>query len=655
MRRAFILTALVFAPAISHAYSISVTPYGNIVRWDHPDLTYYLDPNGAPGAGTAAIPVVKQSFQDWADVPCTKLTFQYLGSTTNKNVLPISGKQNGKNELVWINDSLWDFGGEVLGVTVPLYDYSGTIAESDIAFNGYYYSWNTKGTVGYNTMDVKSVAIHEIGHFFGLQHVLYGYNEYDPPTMAPTVDPGGGTATLNADDKKGVCFLYPASGYFSCSSASDCPMIVDQDNYGNEKYAGQLKCQGGYCSGVSGVSPGSVSFGGTCQKASDCKSPDTCVQLDSGSMVCTHKCDPANDTCPSGYHCAKVVSSGKNYCVVGVKKATEGEPCKYASDCATAFCFLNPDKSAMYCRVPCKKDAPSCEGGKVCWAPALATVGACLDPSLVPVEKKPLDAECTSDAECKYDLCYAEPGGQARCRQPCDPKSPECYSGYWCSPISADKGACLPGEPPPKKKENDVLCSSNDECQSQWCVNLFGTNESFCRTWCNLNDWACPEPDHACVSYGSSEYGVCMPTAGRLGVGLACSSNQDCITGICWSAEDEPALYCTEPCLEGWCPEPLVCGDGGALGPMCRMPPGQEPEVVELPPAPEEEVLEEAESEEEVAEEEEISGETPQGGPAPSTGKKGGGCTAGATQVGLEWWLALVAFAGLVRRRSSGL
>jgi len=85
------------------------------------------------------------------------------------------------------------------------------------------------------------------------------------------------------------------------------------------------------------------------------------------------------------------------------------------------------------------------------------------------------------------------------------------------------------------------------------------------------------------------------------------------------------------------------------------MPPGQEPEVVELPPAPEEEVSEEAESEEEVAEEEEISGETPQGGPAPSTGKKGGGCTAGATQVGLEWWLALVPFAGLVRRRSSGL
>ncbi|MBM4396428.1 MAG: matrixin family metalloprotease [Deltaproteobacteria bacterium] len=639
MKRLAAIAALAaLVPAGALAYSISMTPYGNVVRWDHADLTYYLDPNGAPGAGTAAIQEMHDSFTDWAAVSCTALSFKYLGATSNKSVVPISGQTNGKNELVFINNSAWDFGQQVLGVTSPVYNYSGEIHEADIAFNGYFYEWNTEGKIGMwgNTMDVKSVAIHEIGHFFGVQHVLYGYNEWDPPTMAPAVDPNGNSATLHADDQKAVCFLYPANGYFTCGGDADCPKIVDDDYSGNEKYTGQLKCQGGYCSGVAGISPGSVAFGGVCQKASDCQSPDTCQTLDAGSTICTHSCDTANDTCPANYYCNVLVRSGKAACVPGNKKGGEGEPCKYSSDCATSYCTLNPDKKAMYCRVPCKKDGPACADGKVCYVAGFGTVGGCLDPSLIPVEKKPLGSECGFDAECKSDLCFSLPGEVARCRQACDPSAPACYGGYWCYDLGGGRGACLDGEPPVPLTKTGEACGANEECETGWCVNLLGTDESYCRTSCNLDDWACVWGT-VCVSYGTSEYGVCMPSLGRLDVGAACQGRDDCITALCWAAPDEGQAYCTQSCFEEWCPEPMICTGDATLGRVCRMPDGTEPEVVEKPPMPEEEGVPEEEGE--------GAEETPVGPPS-----KKGSCTAGAAG-GAPVPFLLIPLLGLARRR----
>ena len=191
---------LVLSPALANAFTIDVSPYNNIVRWDHPDLTYYLDPDGAPGITDGSdIAAVKESAQDWTNVSCSNLSITYIGPTTTKSVLPVDGPYDSKNQLVWINNSAWTFGTYTLGVTVSPYGYDGVIMESDIAFNGYLQQWSTSGD--FYKSDVKSVVIHELGHFFGLQHVLSGYNQYDPPTMAPYADPYLQTRTL---DRKSV-------------------------------------------------------------------------------------------------------------------------------------------------------------------------------------------------------------------------------------------------------------------------------------------------------------------------------------------------------------------------------------------------------------------------------------------------------------------
>lgn len=604
----------------AYAFSISLSPWGKIVRWAKSALTYYLDPNGAPGiSDNSDISAVKSSFQDWQNVTCSSLTFQYLGETTNKNVLPISGVSNNKNELVWITNSAWKFGQLVLGVTVPLYDMTGEIHESDIAFNGYLQQWSTTGDIW--KTDVKSVAIHEIGHFFGLQHVLNGYDPYNPPTMAPAADPYGKTASLEEDDKLGACFLYPEGGKYTCTKDNQCPKIVDTNQSGEEYYSGQMKCEMGTCNKV--VAPGSVGFGGTCSKTSDCASGYSCYTIDSGAQICTLTCNPNNDTCPSGFHCKTQSSTNVSLCVVGAKKGKVGDPCTYSLDCETYFCYQNPSGTGSSCRIACNKNENNCPQGQVCWVKtSFGSVGGCFDESEVPA-KKGIGEPCISDADCKSNICVVDQNGKFLCRRHCTKNGNECGEDEHCEYISYDKYACMPGPPPqPPKKETDALCTENEECESGWCVNLIGTNQNYCRKHCSLEDWAC-DWGWACVSYGSTEIGVCMPSIGKKDTGEACKGPSECLTWICWKAEDEEHEYCTQNCIDGWCPNGMECVDAGYYGMLCKLPPDVEPKIEETDIE-----IDESNTDEEEAEEETIQEEQP----TKPTKSSGGGCYVSSNQ-----------------------
>jgi len=570
-------------PATTWAFSISLTPYNNVVRWDTANLTYYLDPNGAPDiSGTADIDAMHAAFADWQAVSCSALTFQYLGTTSNKSILPITGKTNGKNELVFINNSSWKFGQYTLGVTSPLYYYDGKIFEADIAFNGYLQSWTTT----YNPwkVDVKAVTIHEIGHYFGQQHVLKGYDAYDPPTMAPQTGPGSTSASLEEDDKLGACFLYPKGGYYTCSNNDDCPYVVDNYSNGDEYYSKKVNCDSeGYCTGLAGVSPGSVDVGGTCAISSDCKSGYSCESMDSGLKMCTKVCDPYADNCPDGFHCQKVYTTNKNVCIAGSKKKKDGDACSSSYECETSFCFPTPDGSGMFCRVACTSTGSACPDGKKCWTSSYGSTGGCFPPDQVPTIKMPLGSDCAGDYECTSDICFGDPGTQSLCRQSCDLGAPNCYAGYYCANIGGDRGACLPGEPQPSLKDDGAACGSNEECLSNWCVNLVGTNQGYCRRACNLDDWACPWGT-SCISYGSADFGVCMPSVNKSGTGDICTNGNKCVTGICWT-DPEGQSYCTQNCISGWCPNNMDCVDADYFGTLCALPQGTPPQEV-TPPIP---------------------------------------------------------------------
>jgi len=619
-RLAAILFLTAFAvPSAASAFSIEIMGT-KVVRWADPNLTYYLEPNGAPGITDGSdMTAIQASFDGWQDIGCSALTFTKLGTTSNTDVLPIGQMLNDKNELIWINTSKWPFGEYVLGVTVAYPDWSGNIIESDIAFNGYSQKWSTSGG-GWYTSDVKSVTIHELGHFFGQQHVLYGYDEWEPPTMATTSDPNGKTASLEPDDEMGACFLYPASGYYTCSSDAQCPKIIGHDSQGNEQYEGQLTCKNGYCSGVSGISPGSVEFGATCLKASDCASPATCVALNSGVKMCTRSCSPQNDDCPSGFHCDTLAATGTDMCVNGAKKKVEGEPCSKSYDCATAFCFPTPDGSGMFCRTACSKDASSCPAGQACWAATGSNTGGCFPADVVPSNLLPLDAQCDTSEQCKSGLCWAEPYSFGRCRKPCDLAAPVCYEGYMCADMgNGAGGACIPGQVSTKIPLGEA-CTANEECESAWCFAAPAASGlgSFCRKSCNLVDWAC-DWGFSCVSYGAAEWGVCMPSVEKAGLGEICGVATDCASLMCFPQGEGKDAYCTQTCIGGWCPEGTECIQDATFGEVCLLPAGTTPTVSEELP----------------------SDDT--GGTSTETGKKGGGfCALGTTPAPAGIWTLLV-------------
>ena len=140
------------------------------------------------------------------------------------------GQPNGQNEFIWIEDASWSFGKFVLGVTTPIIYQNGDIVEADIAFNGYA-QWSTNGQWG--SSDVKSVAIHEIGHAFGMQTQSPGQLITGTTDHVSCRGPAGKSAEFENDDKLGACFLSNATTY-QCSGDAQCPYVVDTSQNGEE-------------------------------------------------------------------------------------------------------------------------------------------------------------------------------------------------------------------------------------------------------------------------------------------------------------------------------------------------------------------------------------------------------------------------------------
>ncbi len=68
------------------------------------------------------------------------------------------------------------------------------------------------------TVDFTAVLAHELGHVLGLAHTF----AHNVATMSPNYLPDGSQKVLSADDKLGLCQLYPASGD-ECQTDSQCP------------------------------------------------------------------------------------------------------------------------------------------------------------------------------------------------------------------------------------------------------------------------------------------------------------------------------------------------------------------------------------------------------------------------------------------------
>ena len=570
LRRAaapIVSVALLLAPAVALPYAVSLTNQntGEVVRWFKSDVPFHLHPACSSDLpAQACLAECQASFQTWQGKTCSTLKMSYAGQSANTKLVAVGYNANGKNEVAWIENAAWSYGKYVLGVTSPYFYTSGPqtghITEADIAMNGYLQSWSTSGKT-YST-DVRNVLVHEIGHFFGLQHNLYP-NVNNPETMAPTADPYMKSQTPEADDIAGLCYLYPASGKTTCSSNDDCPYVMVDTSQG-EKYGGVIPCKGGSCGGQTAqVPPGSKKLGDPCANSSDCTTPLYCQPMSGSQAVCSQDCSPAAKNCPSGFQCMPFQNDpSKGACIKGSGPTPPtkdiGQPCTASSECKSNLCVN--EGNGQFCRQPCTTDG-QCPSGQKCSLFAGKNYGACFADDGPPPATKNDGEPCQSSGECKSNLCVGS-GSSGECIKGCSSSSP-CPAGYACMKLSSGAGGCFKAG----TKKLGETCEAPSDCAGGLCAASEG--KYVCSQPCS-DAKPCPA-GHTCYPL-SGGGGGCFEAPAKSGDGAKCEYSSDCQSGLCVGSASD--AKCVQPCTadKKQCGPGFLCvplsGGGGACLPL---------------------------------------------------------------------------------------
>ncbi|MCM8814184.1 MAG: matrixin family metalloprotease [Candidatus Omnitrophica bacterium] len=228
-----VLGGLISAVGSASAYTLW-DPYGDGVNVKWPDdkipVEYYID-----AAGSDDIPddqdiiAIQESFAAWSNVPTTYISATYKGAYPGIKQF----RDDGFNVLFWVETITGEFSvyfdANTLGITVLTGTgklREGYLTDVDIGFNGANFSWSAEPTGVSGKADVQSIATHEIGHFFGLDHTnVVGATMYPYGSLGDTT-----LRTLEQDDIDAISAVYPYTGVlnFAASpvSVADASWIV---------------------------------------------------------------------------------------------------------------------------------------------------------------------------------------------------------------------------------------------------------------------------------------------------------------------------------------------------------------------------------------------------------------------------------------------
>ncbi len=577
--------AALTAPRQASGYAVATASVGGkaIKRWYDTTVYYLLSPLGSDDVPFASVKAeIEKGVAAWASPSCTSLQFKpgyhcntALGkclydknasctqdidcpAAKTKKVMPLGFNNNGRTELVFAEDSTWKHGSYVLGVTVALDANSqGAITESDIAFNGLLQKWTLDpNKAGNGTQHLLSVAIHEQGHWIGVQHMLGGWSQSDPPTMTPNVMPLGISATLSPDDLKAPCFLNPKSGKYACTNDSDCPFIVDKSSQsGAEAYTAKLVCQSGQC--IFGPPPAQKTkvLGEVCTSDSDCKSGLFCQPIGNGTSYCAQNCSVSKANCPSGFQCYGYQSGGdQGVCLkpLGGSQKDLDASCSSSGECKSLLCVGGK------CKQACAVGGTSCPPGQVC-EQVPGQGGACV-PKTGPTLAG-LGDECSAPEECESGLCMKDTPDDVigHCRTACTVPG-SCPTGFKCDSQAIGYTGCIPGK---EEVESGQPCINDGMCKGGLCVPA-AEQGKVCSNPCTLGAAdACPCGMMCAVGVQGTACYVTEPV-GCLKDGTPCSGDGACASGICLSAICRPACTVGD---EASCDAGLAClslqGSGG--------------------------------------------------------------------------------------------
>jgi hypothetical protein len=222
---AVVLAGGATSPAMAYQ-TYTVQSGGRVVtlKWQHFPVRYFVSDRAAGGISADDLQsAVSRAFNTWQGVSTARVSAQFGGFTPAD---PFD--DDGMTTLGFLSRPDLD---RVLGATAFLIDTTtGEIVESDIFFNSAF-PWSVSASGESGKYDLESIALHEIGHLFGLGHSAIGETELLPgggrrviaaeSVMFPIAFSAGNTSgrTPRADDVAGLSDLYPSDTFTGASGA----------------------------------------------------------------------------------------------------------------------------------------------------------------------------------------------------------------------------------------------------------------------------------------------------------------------------------------------------------------------------------------------------------------------------------------------------
>jgi hypothetical protein len=182
------------------------------LRWPAFPVRYFVASRDSPTASAADLAsAVARAFATWEAVPGAALSADFVGFTSGP---PLGGDDASTIGFQDRPDLETTLAATTFGVDAA----TGEIRESDVFFNSAF-GWSASDSDS-RRFDLEAIALHEIGHLFGLGHSALGETELLPSggrrllgkqaVMFPIAFPPGSVAdrTLQPDDRAGITDLY---------------------------------------------------------------------------------------------------------------------------------------------------------------------------------------------------------------------------------------------------------------------------------------------------------------------------------------------------------------------------------------------------------------------------------------------------------------
>lgn len=186
---------------------------GPSLYWKNQCVTYALNKAASKKADlTKARTIVLNSFAAWtATNPlCTPGVRSIELAPTDTSKVGYDAKNAVNENIVVFRDDSWpynDAGNPLALTTVTFNAETGEILDADIEVNSADKGVTAQEPLPATGYDLQSIITHEVGHFFGLAH-----SHVSGATMEPRYDRGQtGLRTLENDDQKGICTIYPST------------------------------------------------------------------------------------------------------------------------------------------------------------------------------------------------------------------------------------------------------------------------------------------------------------------------------------------------------------------------------------------------------------------------------------------------------------